>query len=113
MDLVTEVALSANLALDLAVLRSRGTIAAYADEGGPLGLDVRQAMVLNARLQFLVLYPAGLRARAAAVEDVTAALSDGALPVGEEHGLPPHRFPSPGPGKLTGRCRTAPSARFW
>ncbi|NUR91850.1 MAG: NADPH:quinone reductase, partial [Nonomuraea sp.] len=29
----------------------------------------------------------------AAVEDVGAALRDGALPVGEEHGLPLVRFP--------------------
>jgi NADPH2:quinone reductase len=30
---------------------------------------------------------------AAAAEDIAAAVSDGALPVGEEHGLPLVRFP--------------------
>ncbi|ROR37833.1 NADPH:quinone reductase [Kitasatospora cineracea] len=93
-DLVAEVALGANLALDLAVLRTRGTISTYANDGGrPVELDVPRTMVLNARLQFLVLYTAGPRARAAAVEDVAAAVRDGALPVGEEHGLPLVRFP--------------------
>ncbi|MFG1840263.1 NADPH:quinone reductase [Micromonospora sp. NPDC049175] len=93
-DIVAEVALGANLTLDLAVLRTRGTIATYANQGGhTVELNVGQNMVLNTRLQFLVLYTAGPQARAAAVEDVTAALHDGALPVGEEHGLPLHRFP--------------------
>jgi NADPH2:quinone reductase len=78
----------------LAVLRTRGTIATYANEGGhAVDLNVGQNMVLNTRLQFLVLYTAGPQARAAAVEDVAAAVRDGALPVGEEHGLPLRRFP--------------------
>ncbi|MEV5707406.1 NADPH:quinone reductase [Actinoallomurus sp. NPDC052274] len=93
-DIVTEVALGANLALDLAVLRTRGTISTYANDGGkPVELNVLRNMVLNARLQFLVLYTAGSEARAAAAEDVAAAVRDGALPVGEEHGLPLVRFP--------------------
>ncbi|GAB7190967.1 NADPH:quinone reductase [Kineococcus sp. NUM-3379] len=93
-DIVTEVAVGANLALDLAVLRPRGTIAIYANEGGrEVDVNVGHAMVLNARLQFLVLYTAGPQARAAAVGDVAAAVRDGALPVGVRHGLPLVRFP--------------------
>lgn len=93
-DIVAEVALGTNLALDLAVLRTRGTISTYANDGGkPVELDVPQSMVLNARLQFLVLYTAGPEAQAAAVDDVAAAVRDGALAVGEEHGLPLVRFP--------------------
>lgn len=93
-DIVTEVALDANLALDLAVLRPRGTISTYANHGDtPVTLNVGQSMVTNARLQFLVLYTAGPEARHNAVEDVTAAVTDGALPVGDEHGLPLTRFP--------------------
>lgn len=92
-DIIAEVALGANLALDLAVLRTRGTIATYANDGGkPVELNVLQNMVLNTRLQFLVLY-GGPEARAVAVEDVAAAVRDGALPVGEEHGLPLLRLP--------------------
>ncbi|GIF23977.1 NADPH2:quinone reductase [Actinoplanes tereljensis] len=93
-DIVAEVALGANLALDLAVLRTRGVIATYANDGGkPVQLDVRQNMTLNTRFQFLVLYTVGSAALAAAAADVAAAVADGALPVGEEHGLPLTRFP--------------------
>ena len=93
-DLVAEVALGANLALDLAVLRTRGTISTYANDGGkPVELDVRQNMMLNTRFQFLVLYTVGPQALAAAAEDVSAAVETGALPVGAEHGLPLVRFP--------------------
>ncbi|MGK5684110.1 NADPH:quinone reductase [Actinoplanes sp. URMC 104] len=93
-DIVAEVALGANLALDLAVLRTRGVIATYANDGGkPVQLDVRQNMMLNTRFQFLVLYTLGSRALTAGAEDVAAAVADGALPVGEEHGLPLVRFP--------------------
>ncbi|WP_026928476.1 NADPH:quinone reductase [Glycomyces tenuis] len=93
-DIIAEVALGANLDLDLAVLRTRGTIAVYANDGDkPVGLDVRQNMMLNTRFQFLVLYTVGSEVLAAASEDVSAAVGDGALPVGEEHGLPLVRFP--------------------
>ncbi|WP_432511281.1 NADPH:quinone reductase [Kineococcus sp. SYSU DK001] len=92
-DLVVEVALGQNLALDQAVIRPRASIASYADDGGgEARLDVRANMVLNTRLQFILMYTMGEQALRAAAEDVTAALRDGALPVGEEHGLPLHRF---------------------
>lgn len=93
-DIIAEVALGANLALDLAVLRTRGTISTYANDGGkPVELDVRQNMLLNTRFQFLVLYTVGPQALAAAAEDVAAAVGSAALPVGTEHGLPLLRFP--------------------
>ncbi|MFI6567135.1 NADPH:quinone reductase [Streptomyces sp. NPDC050534] len=93
-DIVAEVALGTNLSLDLAVLRTSGTISTYANDGGkPVELNVLQNMVLNTRLQLVVLYTAGPEARAAAVEDVSAALRSGALPVGAEYGLPLVRFP--------------------
>src|SRR3954452_9414737 len=93
-DLIAEVALGANLALDLAVLRTRGTISTYANDGGkPVELDVRQNMTLNTRLQFLVLYTVGPQALAAAAGDVSAAVGAGALPVGADHALPLVRFP--------------------
>lgn len=93
-DIVAEVALGANLALDLAVLKPRGTISTYANVGGaPVDLNVPQTLVRNARLQFLVLFTAGPDVREAAVADVAAAVRDGALPVGADHGLPLIRFP--------------------
>ncbi|SFS52299.1 NADPH2:quinone reductase [Saccharopolyspora flava] len=93
-DLIVEVALGANLDLDLAVLRTQGTIATYANNGDvPVRLDVRQNNMLNTRFQFLVLYTISNDVVTAGAEDVTAALADGALPVGEAHGLPLHRYP--------------------
>jgi NADPH2:quinone reductase len=93
-DMVVEVAIAANWKLDLDVIKSRASIAIYAnDGGGELTLPVRPNMVKNARYQFVLLYTAGDAALTAAVADITPALADGALPVGEEAGLPLHRFP--------------------
>jgi NADPH2:quinone reductase len=92
-DLVVEVAPAVNLPLDLAVLKARGTIAAYATDGGTsMTVEIGPAMVLNTRLQFMLLYTVGAEALRAAAEDITTALAAGVLPVGEEHGLPLHRF---------------------
>jgi NADPH:quinone reductase len=92
-DLVIEVAAGANSALDLAVLRPRGTISIYANDGGvPLELDVRQNMGLNARYQFVLLYTVGWDRITAAAEDINHAIEDGAFRVGEEAGLPLHRY---------------------
>ena len=92
-DLVVEVAAGANQDLDLAVLRPRGTIAIYANDGDkPFALDIRQNMGLNARYQFVLLYTVGWDILTAAAEDINQAIADGALPVGEDAGLPLHRF---------------------
>ncbi|MBB2901928.1 NADPH2:quinone reductase [Kineococcus radiotolerans] len=93
-DLVVEVAIAPNLELDQAVVRPRASIASYANNGGDdVRVDIRAHMVLNTRLQFILMYTMGDEALSAAFEDITAALRDGALPVGEEHGLPLLRFP--------------------
>jgi NADPH2:quinone reductase len=90
-DTIVEVAAAANAELDRAVLRTAGTIAIYAnDRGEPFPLDVRAYMGLNARLQFVLLYTVPPGALAAGAEDVVAAID--ALAVGEEAGLPLHRF---------------------
>ena len=92
-DQVVEVAVSANNPLDLGVLAPRGTIATYANDGGtPFTVDVGGAMVGNVRYQFVLLYTMGEAAIRAAAEDVIAAVRDAALPVGEDAGLPLHRF---------------------
>jgi NADPH2:quinone reductase len=92
-DLVVEVAPAQNAGLNLAVIRNRGSIAVYANNGGDsLTLDVRKHFSLNVRYQFLLLYTVGQSARDAAAEDINAAIVDGALPVGEPAGLPLHRF---------------------
>jgi NADPH2:quinone reductase len=93
-DLVVEVAIISNVDLLTKVLKTRGSVAAYANTGGTEAtLPVRSFMGLNARLQFVMLYTVGEHALAAAAEDVSAAVADGALEVGEEHGLPLTRFP--------------------
>lgn len=92
-DLIVEVAPAQNAELDLAVIRNRGTVAVYANNGGDLvNLDVRKHFSLNVRYQFVLLYTVGMEAVRAAAEDINAALADGALPVGEQAGLPLHRF---------------------
>ena len=92
-DLIVEVAPAQNADLDLAVIRNRGSVAVYANNGGDLvNLDVRKHFSLNVRYQFVLLYTVGMEAVRAAAEDINAALADGALPVGEQAGLPLHRF---------------------
>jgi NADPH2:quinone reductase len=93
-DLVVDVAIVTNVELVGSVLKTRGSVAAYANTGGnEVTLPVRPLMGLNARLQFVLLYTVGDQALRAAAEDVSAAVADGALEVGEEAGLPITRFP--------------------
>ncbi|MET7994750.1 NADPH:quinone reductase [Amycolatopsis sp. NPDC005232] len=94
-DLVVEVAAGTNTGLHADVLRTRGTVAAYGDDRGTgtITLEFGRNLWLNSRYQFLVLYTVGLDKLRAGAEDVTAALADGALRLGEERGLPVHRFP--------------------
>jgi NADPH:quinone reductase len=93
-DIVVEVAPAANAALDAAVLASNGTVAVYATDGGSeLGLAVGELMSRNIRYQFVLVYTVPPEVKDLAVADVAAAAADGALPVGDEAGLPLHRFP--------------------
>jgi NADPH2:quinone reductase len=50
-------------------------------------------VIPNARWQFVYVYTVPERAKAIAVEDVNAAVLDGAVRVGEDAGLPLHVFP--------------------
>ena len=86
-DRVIEVALGANIGLDLAVTGQQGHIVSYAAEPQDPVLPVRACMNANVILRFVLLYgvPADALNRAAA--DITAALTDGALT-----GLPVHRY---------------------
>ena len=94
-SVVVEVAPAANAALDAAVLAPNGTVAVYANEGGAGGveLSVRELLFRNVRYQFVLVYTVPSDAKEQAVADVAAAVADGALPVGEEAGLPLHRYP--------------------
>ena len=69
-------------------------ISIYANDGDiPFTLEVRRNMGLNARYQFVLLYSVGDELVAAGAADVNAAIEAGAFEVGEEAGLPLHRFP--------------------
>ncbi|PPF66327.1 NADPH:quinone reductase [Clavibacter michiganensis] len=93
-DLVVEVAPAQNAGLNQRVARNRASIAVYANNGGDtVTLPVVDSFVKNLRYQFLLLYTVGQEALDAARADIHLALIDGALPVGEDAGLPLHRFP--------------------
>ena len=86
-DRVIEVALGANLALDLAVARPGSMIVTYAAEPADPVLPVRACMTANVTLRFILLYGVPRPALRQAAADITAALTEGALTE-----LPVHRF---------------------
>jgi NADPH:quinone reductase len=87
-DRVIELALGANLALDLAVARPLTTIVTYAAEAANPELPVRACMAANVNLKFVLLYGVAAPALDQAAADITAALAAGDLT-----GLPVHKFP--------------------
>lgn len=92
-DQVVEVAPAANNDLDREVLRVHGTVAIYANNGGDeVRLPVRETFSKNLRYQFIILYSLAPELLRAATEDITAALTAGALQVGEDAGLPLHHY---------------------
>ena len=92
-DLVVEVNPAANAALNAAVIGDNGTVASYASEPDAVTIDAGEAMQVNARYQFVLVYTMPVAAKEQAIADITVALTAGALRVGEEAGLPLHRFP--------------------
>ena len=86
-DRVIEVALGANLALDLAVAKPGSMIVNYAAEPADPVLPVRACMTANVTLRFILLYGVPRPALRQAAADITAALTEGALTE-----LPAHRF---------------------
>ena len=92
-DLIVEVAIDKNIALDLQVLKPLGTISVYAFGAEPsFVVNVGQNMGLNTRYQFVLLYTVGWPIIGAAAADINAAVADGAYNVGKEAGLPLHIF---------------------
>ena len=86
-DRVIEVALGANLALDLAVAKPGSMIVTYAAKPADPVLPVRACMTANVTLRFILLYGVPRAALRQAAADITAALTEGALTE-----LPVHRF---------------------
>lgn len=93
-DMVVEVAAAVNADTTARALAPNGSVAVYADTGGErVSLPIRPLMQLNARWQFVLLYTVPAAAKGTAVEDVSAAVLDGAVSVGENVGLPLLHFP--------------------
>jgi NADPH:quinone reductase len=86
-DGVVELALGANLALDLAVTGPHAQIVTYAAEKDDPVLPVRACMTANVTLRFVLLYGVPRAALDQAASDITTALAAGALT-----GLPVTRF---------------------
>jgi NADPH2:quinone reductase len=92
-DLIVEVAPVANAALNTAVIARNGTIAMYQVETGDLTIDADAGFAQNTRYQLVLVYTMPVAAKERAILDITTALEAGVLRVGEEAGLPLHRFP--------------------
>jgi NADPH:quinone reductase len=86
-DRVIELALGANLQLDLAVTRPHAHIVTYAAEPADPVLPVRACMTANVTLRFVLLYGIPPAAFDQAARDITTALAGGKLT-----GLPVTRF---------------------
>jgi NADPH2:quinone reductase len=86
-DRIVEVAISANLETDGAVLAPGGTIATYGAPDGPLPPS-RHLIAANARIAFVLVYTMPQEAKHQAVVDITHALEEQAL-----QPLPTARFP--------------------
>lgn len=86
-DRVVEVALGANIELDLALADSATTIVTYAATAEDPTVPVRACMTANVTLRFVLLYTVPAPALETAAREVTVALSEGALSE-----LPVHRF---------------------
>ncbi len=88
MDRIIEVALGANLELDLALSGPRTHVVDYAAEATDPVLPVRKCMTANVALRFVLLYGVPAEALDQAVADISKALQAGALTA-----LPIIRFP--------------------
>jgi NADPH:quinone reductase len=93
-DAVVEVSAAVNAGIDAQVVALHGAVAMYADDGGAeVTVPVRLQMTANARWQFVLVYTEPARAKVLGIEDVNAAVQDGAVRVGDQAGLPLHVFP--------------------
>ena len=94
-EIIVDVAPSANARVDIGCLAPGATVSCYAPEAeydDELRVPFHPHIALGTRFQLLAVYTLDESAKAAAVAAVTAAVAADALPVGAEHGLPLHRF---------------------
>ena len=111
-DLIVEVAIAANAALDVQVAKSRTSIASYANDGGnEFRLDTRANMIKNMRYQFVLLYTVGDLALREAVADVTRRSTTAPCPSGKMPDCHCTGSPSPTPPPPIRPSRMVRSAR--
>jgi NADPH2:quinone reductase len=92
-DIIVEVNLRANVESDLAMLANNGIVAVYSsDDLDAISIPTRASMMKNARLQYILTYLTEPGAKLASVRAVNAAVAAGAMDVGEQAGLPLHRY---------------------
>jgi len=92
-DAIVEVAAAVNAGVDAQIIGLHGAVAMYADDAGAeVTVPVRSQMNPNARWQFVLVYTEPERAKVLGIEDVAAAVADGAVRVGDDAGLPLHVF---------------------
>jgi NADPH2:quinone reductase len=89
-DQVVEVAPHVNAAVDCRVIAPNGTIAVYTDDDATFSGRI---VFKNVRVQYLLVFTMSGDAKRNAVADVTRAIEDGAIAVGDQAGLPLHHFP--------------------
>jgi NADPH2:quinone reductase len=90
---IVDVSAAQNVGSDVQVLAPNGAVAIYADGAGDeVTLPIRPLMMRNARWQFVLLYTVRMAAKEQAVEDITLALRQGAIRVGDHAGMPLHHF---------------------
>ena len=92
-DVIVEVAPGVNARLDASVVAPNATVAVYALDGGSDLAVSWPLMQHNVAYRFVLVYTVPRQAKDDAVADVSAAVAAGALPVGEDAGLPLLRFP--------------------
>jgi NADPH2:quinone reductase len=88
-DCIVEVAPDVNADVDSKVLAAHGAIAIYAVGDG---VFPTRLLYRNARIQYVLVYTVSAEVKARAVRDVSSALRDGALEVGDDAGLPVHHY---------------------
>ncbi|GGV67322.1 NADPH:quinone reductase [Streptomyces longisporoflavus] len=93
-DIVVEVAPGTNAALDIAVTAPGAVVAYYSgSEDEQLSVPVLSSLAANLRWQSVYVYTVPPAAKQQALTDVAAAVDARALRVGEDAGMPLHRFP--------------------
>jgi NADPH2:quinone reductase len=111
-DAIVEVSVARNAEIDAQVLGMHGAVGIYADDGGEtVTIPIRPMMGPNARWQFVLVYTEPNGAKVAAIEDVNAAVADGAVRIGAEAGLPVHRFPLADTAKAHAELEGSPTGR--